>query len=115
MIKEVILIVVCLILGLAGAALAGGEEDSKKTKVALSADELALFEKIDAEYQHDLEVVMEEIEHPASNFDRVEIYDINGNLLKGFDLDGKAFNEQMLLPHANHVVTNSRVAVYMVL
>lgn len=115
MVKEVAIIVICLILGLVGASFAKGGEEVKRVTASLAADELALYQKIDAEYQDHIEVVVEEIEHPKASFDRVEIYDMAGTLLKSIDLEGKHFNEQMLLPHANHIVTEGRVAVYMIL
>jgi hypothetical protein len=113
-IREVAIIALCLLLGFAGTAFAGGEED-KKTKTALLPEEIELFKKLDAEYKHHQDEILEAFEHPPASFNRVEIYDIDGNLLKAIDLEGQKFSEQLLLPHAMHIITNGQVAVYMVL
>jgi hypothetical protein len=114
--KEVAIVLTCLLLGLAGTAFAGGEGGHKNNKSnrELSKEEVELFKAIDSTYRREMQEALESIDHPPSAFDRVEIYDASGNLLKALDLNGKPFSEVYLLPHAELLAIVDRVALYMV-
>ena len=114
-IKEVLIIALCLLLGVTGTAFAGGEEAKSKASVALSKAQTELFNELDAKYQKELAATLEEIEHPKPNFDKVEVYNYEGELLKTINLsDLHEFNEQELLPHTHLLTVDNRTAVYIV-
>ena len=114
-IKEVVIVVICLLLGLAGTAFAGGEGgEEEKSKKALAKAQVELFDELDAEYQENLANILEELEHPQTAFDSVEVYNYGGELLKTISLNGKELNEEELPAHAHLLTIDDRTAVYIV-
>lgn len=111
-IKEVVIVVVCLLLGLAGTANAGGEE--AKAKRAVVKAEIELLKELEVDLEKHLDEIQVDLLNEKPTFQRVEVYNMQGDLLKAIDLNGKPFYEQQVLPHAHLLTIDSYVAVYIV-
>lgn len=110
--KEVAIIVLCLLLGFVGIANAGGEE--AKAKKAMVKAEIELLKELEASLEKDLDKINIDLLGETPQFQRVEVYSMAGELLSATDLNGKEFNEQMVLPHAHLLTIDGYVAVYVV-
>ena len=115
-IREVLIVVLCVILGITGTTYAkcvGGEET--KAATSLFKAQMELFRELDVKYQQELASTLEEIQNPKLDFDKVEVYNYEGKLLKTIDVSKMhEFNEQELVPRAHLLEIDNRVAVYIV-
>jgi hypothetical protein len=117
-VKELAIVLICVLIGLAGTAFAApkGKEHHKKHKhTALNADELKLLAQLDSEFQVTVNELEKTLKGEDVGFDRVEVYDMAGNLLKTVENSGKPFSDALLPIKATYMMTEDRVAYYIVL
>ena len=111
--KEVAIILICLLLGLAGTAYAGGEEAEKKK--AMRKAEIELLQELNKDFEENIAAIQAELRDTSRDIERIEVYNMKGELLKEVDLTGKDFYQQRLVPRADLLTIDGKVAVYIVL
>jgi hypothetical protein len=80
----------------------------------LSAEEVALSIALDSFYEDLISDAELRLSQDAPLFDRVEVYDMKGKLVKSIDLNGKAFSELMVPPKAERMMIDNRTAFYII-
>jgi hypothetical protein len=118
LVKSFALVMMCVALFSfsANASADKGKEKkqkSKKAAVVFSAEEIELGVALDSFYEdliNDAALRLSE----TSLFDRVEVYDMKGKLVKKIELNGQTFSELMVPVKAERMMIDNRTAFYIV-
>lgn len=122
-IREIVIALVCILIAVSSTAFGApkttktlkgkGKKEQKKT-MRLSADELALFEKLEKEHQEELKIAEKDVEGVVS-YKKVIVYDMAGNVLHEQD-SAKTTIDLFKLPKGAKLLTVDRdLAIYIVL
>lgn len=86
----------------------------QKTTKTLTTDELALFEKLEKEHQLELETI-KTTEVETTNYQKVLVYDMVGNLLQEQDSQKANIDLSKLPKQAKLLTVDNDLAIYIVL
>ena len=123
-IREIVIALVCILIAISSTAFGAtkttkttlkgkGKKEQKKT-MRLSADELALFEKLEKEHQEELKTAEKYVEG-AINYKKVIVYDMAGNVLHEQDSQKMTIDLFKLPKGAKLLTVDEDLAIYIVL
>ena len=119
-IHKTILALICIILVSANtvsatpiAKIDGGGKD-KKTVKKLTTDEFSLLQKLEKEHRLELKTIKTE-ELETTDYKKVLVYDMAGNLLQEQDSQKATINLSKLPKNAKLLTVDNDLAIYVVL
>ena len=122
-IREIVIAIVCIILAISNTAFAapttktdgGGKGHKEQTSTKkLTANELALFQKLEKEQKTELAAIkIDELE--TADYKKILVYDMAGNLLQEQNSQKATINLSKLPKGAKLLTVDNDLAIYLVL
>lgn len=123
-IREIVIAIFCICLAISNAALAAparkingggkGHKEQKTTK-KLTKNELSLLQKLEKEHQIDIADINVDEVISTTNYKKVLVYDMAGNLLQEQDATKTTIDLTLLPKGAKILMVDNDLAIYMVL
>lgn len=124
--REILIAIVCILLAISNTAFGakttktqlkgkGQKEQKKKKTMRLSADEQILFEKLTKENQQELKIANDDMPELATNYKKILVYNMAGDLLQEQDTKKAAIDLTKLPKGAKLLTIEDDLAIYLVL
>jgi len=112
--KTFILTALLMVFGFGLFASPGGGDKAKKAPKTLSADEMALYQSVEAFYQKNYQSIVDQTIE-KEQITKVMVYDLLGNVLQTQDSSVKAINLDKLPAKAKLLMKENGIHYYIVM